>query len=64
MATKKKAAADEKPAKKVKWPFPRATLEKALQIPLAIKQHNGGNPWDTEEVRKAVVRRPEIPGFI
>jgi nucleoside 2-deoxyribosyltransferase len=54
MASKKKAAAGSKPLKKVKWPFPRATLEKALQVPLAIKEHNGGNPWDTEEVRKAV----------
>jgi hypothetical protein len=26
----------------------------ALQIPIAIKEHNGGNPWDTDEVRKAV----------
>ncbi|HEY1757347.1 MAG TPA: hypothetical protein VGG72_18380 [Bryobacteraceae bacterium] len=54
MAIKKKAAADGKPLKKVKWPFPRVTLEKALQIPLAIKEHNGGNPWENEEVRKAV----------
>jgi hypothetical protein len=53
MATKK-AAGDGKPPRKVKRPFPRATLEKALQIPLAIKEHNGGNPWDTDEVRKAV----------
>ena len=52
MATKKKAA--EKPAKRVKWPFPRATLEKALQIPLAIKEHNGGNPWEPDEIRKAI----------
>jgi hypothetical protein len=55
----KKKVADEgkpapKPAKKVKWPFPRATLEQALKIPYALKEHNGGNPWETEEVRKAV----------
>lgn len=54
MATKKKAATGSKPLKKVKWPFPRTTLEKALQIPLAIKDHNGGNPWEPEEIRKAV----------
>ena len=54
MAVKKKAAGDGKPPKRVKWPFPRATLEKALQVPLAVKEHNGGNPWDTDEVRKAV----------
>ncbi len=54
MATKKKAAVSLRPSKKVKWPFPRAALQKALLIPLAIKEHNGGNPWDTDEVRKAV----------
>ena len=54
MATRKKAASGGKPPKRVKWPFPRATLEKALQIPLALKEHNGGNPWDPDEVRKAI----------
>lgn len=56
MATKKKALPGEaaKPPKKVKYPFPRATLEKALQIPYAIKDKNGGNPWEPEEIRKAV----------
>lgn len=39
---------------KVKWPFPRATLERALKVPYALKEHNGGNPWDTDEVRNAV----------
>jgi hypothetical protein len=39
---------------KVKYPFPRATLEKALKIPYAIKELNGGNPWEPDEVRKAV----------
>jgi hypothetical protein len=41
-------------AVKIRWPFPRATLEKALKIPFSIKDHNGGNPWEPEEVRKAV----------
>jgi len=39
---------------RTRWPFPRATLEHALKIPEAIKQHNGGNPWEPEEVRKAI----------
>jgi hypothetical protein len=39
---------------RVRRPFPRATLEEALKIPYAIKDHNGGNPWAPEEVRKAV----------
>lgn len=34
--------------------FPRTTLEKALQIPYALKVKNGGNAWEPEEIRKAV----------
>lgn len=54
MASKKTAAkkADAKP--RVRWPFPRATLEQALKIPAAIKELNGGNPWEPEEIRKAI----------
>ncbi len=54
MATKKRAGNGGKGSKKIKWPFPRVTLEKALKIPLSIKEHNGGNPWEPDEVRKAV----------
>jgi hypothetical protein len=58
VATKKSStgggsATAEKKAR-VRWPFPRATLEEALKIPYAIKQHNGGNPWEPEEIRKAI----------
>lgn len=56
--TKKKGptAVSAKAGKKarVKWPFPRTTLEQALKIPYAIKEHNGGNPWEPEEIRKAI----------
>jgi hypothetical protein len=41
----------------VRWPFPRATLEQVLKIPFAIKDHNGGNPWEPEERRKAIRAR-------
>lgn len=41
-------------APRVKYPFPRTTLEKAIQIPYAIRDKNGGNPWEPEEIRKAV----------
>lgn len=34
--------------------FPRRTLENALRVPQAIKQHNAGNPWGTEEVARAL----------
>src|ERR1022692_479405 len=57
MPPKKKTAPSEAvpkaPATK-KYPFPRVTLEQALKVPEALKEHNGGNPWETEEVRKAV----------
>jgi len=39
---------------RTRWPFPRTTLEEALKIPYAIKDHNGGNPWEPDEIRKAV----------
>jgi hypothetical protein len=39
---------------RVRWLFPRATLEQALRIPYAIKELNGGNPWSPEEIRKAI----------
>jgi hypothetical protein len=48
-----KARRAEKKAR-IRWPFPRATLEEALKIPYAIKQHNGGNPWEPDEIRKAI----------
>lgn len=55
---KRKSASGEKagsPKKaRVRWPFPRTTLEQALQIAYAIKEHNGGNPWEPEEIRKAI----------
>ncbi len=54
----KKTSAVGKSAKEKKartrWPFPRATLEEALKIPYAIKNQNGGNPWESDELRKAV----------
>jgi hypothetical protein len=39
---------------RIRWPFPRATLEEALKIPYELKELNGGNPWETDEVRKAI----------
>lgn len=39
---------------RVQWTFPRATLEQVLGVANAIKVHNGGNPWEPEEVRKAI----------
>jgi hypothetical protein len=39
---------------RIKWTFPRATLEQALKIPNALKDFNGGNPWEPENIRKAI----------
>jgi hypothetical protein len=49
-----KAKADAEKKERVTWSFPRATLEEALKIPYALKEKNGGNPWEPEEVRKAI----------
>lgn len=35
-------------------PYPLFTLEKSLQIPLAIKENNAGNPWPPSQVAKAL----------
>jgi hypothetical protein len=50
----KKATTNKSTKDRVRWPFPRATLEQALKIPYAIKDLNGGNPWEPEEIRKAI----------
>src|SRR2546423_1627820 len=34
--------------------FPRRALEEALRIPQALKEYNGGNPWPSGEVGKAI----------
>ena len=39
---------------RIRWSFPRANVEQSLTIPIAIKVHHGGNPWEPEEVRKAI----------
>lgn len=56
MAKKSSAHADSAREKRerIRWPFPRATLEEALKIPSAIKEHNGGNPWEPDEIRKSI----------
>ena len=35
-------------------PYPLFTLEKSLQVPLAIKENNAGNPWPPSQVAKAL----------
>lgn len=31
-------------------PYPRASLEDAIQVPLALKDKNGGNPWEPDDL--------------
>jgi hypothetical protein len=50
----KKSSGGVQKKARVKWTFPRTTLEQALQIADAIKNHHGGNPWEPEEIRKAI----------
>jgi hypothetical protein len=35
-------------------PFPRRTLEQALRVPRTLRDKNGGQPWATTEVAKAM----------
>lgn len=35
-------------------PFPRRTLEQSLRVPRALKDNNGGNPWESPQVAKAL----------
>lgn len=39
-----------KPIKK----FPSHSIEEALKIPQLIKENNGGNPWETEQLARAI----------
>jgi hypothetical protein len=51
-----KKSVTKKAAKQVtpKRPYPRATLEDALRIPIALKDKNGGNAWPPADVAKAL----------
>jgi len=59
------APTDSKPdkARRVERPFPRRSLEQALTVPMAIKVHNGGNPWTPDQVATAVDLSPKGNAF-
>jgi hypothetical protein len=46
-----------------KYLFPRRTLEQALRVPSAIRDHNGGNPWPPSEVAAAIGVGPKTTNF-
>lgn len=41
-------------AKSSRRPFPRRTLDQALRIPRALREKNGGKPWPSSEIAKAL----------
>lgn len=44
-------------------PYPRRTLEQALRIPRTLRDKNGGQPWETAEVAKALSLGPKSGNF-
>jgi hypothetical protein len=46
-----------------KYIFPRRTLEQALRVPTAIREHNGGNPWPPSQVATALGVGPKTTNF-
>jgi hypothetical protein len=46
-----------------KYHFPRRTLEQAVRIPQALREHNGGNPWSPSEVAAAIGVGGKTPNF-
>jgi hypothetical protein len=44
-------------------PFPRRTLEQALRVPRTLRDKNGGQPWATAEVAKALGLGPKSGNF-
>lgn len=59
--TKKKKASRKSAS--VTRPYPRVTLEEAIQLPNALKEKNGGNPWPPEELGAALGISFKTPRF-
>ena len=43
-----------KPTTKAQYPFPRRSIEDALRVATAIRTHNGGEPYDPQEIAKVL----------
>lgn len=52
---RKSAVQKKTTSSRTQRPYPARTLEEAIVIPLAIRVHNNGNPWATEDVAKAAL---------
>lgn len=44
-------------------PYPRRTLEQALRVPQALRDHNGGQAWPAPEIAKALSIGPKSANF-
>ena len=51
---KQTTIAPKKAASLAPRPYPRATVISALVVPQKIKELNGGNPWDTDDIAQAM----------
>ncbi len=59
---KKKYASKARKSTSIR-PYPRVSLEKAMTIPVAVKEKNGGNAWAGEQLAKAVDLSPKNVAF-
>jgi hypothetical protein len=53
------ASGNKSSTERVERPFPRALLDEALRVPRAIRDGNGGKPWDGDQVAKALNIAPK-----
>lgn len=49
--------------KRIDRPYPRKTLEQAIRVPEAIKEHNAGNEWAADQVAAALQLGPRSGNF-
>jgi len=49
--------------KKQQRPYPKVTIERALQVAIKIKELNGGNPWTPADIADAIEIGPRSPDF-
>jgi hypothetical protein len=53
--TKERSSEKSKQSKgNLRRPYPRETLERALMVPRALKENNGGNPWPPADVATSI----------
>jgi hypothetical protein len=60
---KGETSAKAKARTKKKKPFPSVPFERALQVPIQIKEKNGGNPWTPADIAAAIGSSPKSSEF-